>query len=67
MTESDIVEEEGDEARRDQKNSDETSKYGMISNKYFTYQPVTLNQIDEAQSVEESKTSGNVVVTSFKD
>ena len=72
ITESDIVDEDGEEnTQRDQKAEDAGSRYGMIASNYFTYQPVTLNQIDEAKSGEESKASASqtkvAAISSFKD
>lgn len=69
MTDSDIVEEDAQEVRKDQNIENGIQKYGMIANNYFTYQPVTLNQIDEAKSGEESKLSEAKVqgISSFKD
>jgi hypothetical protein len=63
ITESDIVvEDEAEECH--QKRNRTALKYGIISNNYFNYQPVTLNQIEEVKSGgEESKTqSDNKVV-----
>ena len=59
ITETDIADEEGENCtQRDPlKAEDIGSRYGMIANNYFTYQPVTLNQIDEVKSGEESKVS----------
>ena len=70
MTESDIIVEDEPAYNRQRENAPENDgcKGGMISNNYFNYQPVTLNQIEEA---EESKASGSIIrpggVTSFKD
>ena len=44
MTESDMIE----ECEERGKSPDE--RYGIINSNYFQYQPVTLNQIDEAKS-----------------
>jgi|LauGreDrversion4_2_1035121.scaffolds.fasta_scaffold320210_1 hypothetical protein len=70
ITESDIADEDAENCtQRDQKAEEAGSRYTMIANNYFTYQPVTLNQIDEVKSGEESKVSisQNKVISSFKD
>ena len=56
MSESDIVVEDevGYNPLKEKAVDNDVFKCGMISNNYFNYQPVTLNQIEEA---EESKTN----------
>jgi hypothetical protein len=58
MTESDIAyDEDGEEIVKKDKEPHQNNILcqGKISNNYFSYQPVTLNQIEEAKSGEESK------------